>query len=271
MVKRKAVVDSEEEEDSDEMHMPQSEEPEAFDNDEKMDGNEGENKGKSARPSLKLSEGPSIASAPSTGATTPFAPGRQSSRADAEGAYGTASPTAAQTSPNVGTAKQSQSPSAKRKECPPGPKDKQGRCIRSLRHVFDKFAADQHAILSQALSSGKLHGSDDSLRISEPMPSLRDTYNYRYVPSSAVEAEGQVRRRTRKRRRRHWMDVEGVEGSYPESGVQTPVTTPVSTRGKDDFYEILREKSEREQRSDEVSTASHHSLTRVYSFVFALE
>lgn len=157
------------------------------------------------------------------------------------------------------------------------------RCMHSLRRVFDNFAADQHAILSEALISGHLHGADDKLRIVEPLPSLRDMYDYRYVPSKVIDAEGKIRRRARKRRKRYWMEIEGGQASYASSGAQTPVTTgvttPVSSTGnytqRDteiyEYYEILRAKSEKEQLSNAVSTASHHSLTRVYSFVFAME
>jgi hypothetical protein len=240
---------------------------------EKVGASEGNQDKTAKRPSLKLlTEETNTPSVPSSGRTTPDEPGMSGTHADAEVSYTTANPTAAQSSTNVGTTKLTP---AAQKEYPSATPLKQGRCIRSLRHVFNKFAADQHTILSQALISGRLHGSDDSLRIAEPMPSLRETYNYRYVPSSAIEAEGRFKHRARKRRRRQWMEADGVEGSYPGSGVQTPVGTPISAKGKEldkeEFYEILREKTEKEQKSDAVSTASHHSLTRVYSFVFALE
>ena len=233
------------------------------------------------RPSLRLTEGADVPSGSSSGSSTPQEKEISAGSAEPEKSDSSPSPTAAQPSPPA--------QAAKRPFCPRNTtashSHKHGphRCIRSLRHVFDSFAADQHNILSHALISGRLHGSDDSLRIAEPMPSLRETYDYRYVPSSMMDAEGKIRRRARKRRRRHWMDVGGGEASYAGSGAETPVATPVSATGRgfqrggegdadeEEFYEILRVKSEKEKRSDEVSTASHHSLTRVYSFVFAME
>lgn len=237
------------------------------------------------RSSLKLAGGVDASSSSSSGGSTPH-------KGEGKEAVGTSnlSPTVMPSSPHMQTTRPALCP---RNTAATRPQRPQHRCILSLRHVFDTFAADQHSILSRALISGGLHGADDSLRIAEPMPSLRETYNYRYVPSSVVEAEGKGRRRARKRRRRQWMDVgaEGDEGtgsvSYAGSGAETPVGTSVSTKGaghnvkgtdvgvdggrEEEFYEILRVKSENEQRSDAVSTASHHSLTRVYSFVFAME
>lgn len=141
-----------------------------------------------------------------------------------------------------------------------------GFCIRCLRRVYDRFSADQHDILVKCLIKGNLHGADDSLRIGDPLPSLRDMYQYRYVPSTNDNSENSpVRMR---RRRRAWMDSEDGE-----SGSITPIITrnERSESKGDEYYELIREKSELERWSDKIATSSHHSLTRVYSFLFAME
>lgn len=140
-----------------------------------------------------------------------------------------------------------------------------GFCIRSLRRVYDCFASDQHNILVECLVEGNLHGgADDSLRLHDPLPSLRDTYRYRYVPVNEPEKPHSPRVR---RRRRTWME------SVPPSPVSTPTTTKGEKPGRSEeiFYEMMREKSLSEQKFDETAEASHHSLTRVYSFLFAME
>ncbi len=159
-----------------------------------------------------------------------------------------------------------------------------GYCIRSLRRIFDRFTADQHDTLVQCLVDGNLHGSDDSLRLAEPMPSLLDMYDYNYVPVDRDDSEKKfgLPNRRRPRKRRTWMDVDtsGVPSGYStplrtadraSQAMSTPITKePV--KGGDLYYEIHRPRLDPEPKvGDEVASASHHSLTRVYSFMFAME
>ena len=140
-----------------------------------------------------------------------------------------------------------------------------GFCIRCLRQVYDRFASDQHNILVECLMEGNLHGgNDDSLRLHDPLPSLQDTYRYRYVPADDAD---KPRASRFMRRRRTWMD------SVPPSPTSTPTTAKSEKKGRseDVFYEMWREKTLAEQKFDETAAASHHSLTRVYSFLFAME
>lgn len=140
-----------------------------------------------------------------------------------------------------------------------------GFCIRSLRHVYDRFASDQHNILVECLMEGNLHGgADDTLRLHDPLPSLQDTYQYRYV---LVDDPGKPHSPRVRRRRRTWME------SAPPSPTSTPTTSKSEKRERSEniFYEMMREKTLAEQKFDETSAASHHSLTRVYSFLFAME
>lgn len=159
-----------------------------------------------------------------------------------------------------------------------------GYCIRSLRRIFDRFTADQHDTLVQCLVDGNLHGSDDSLRLSEPMPSLLDMYDYRYVPVDRDDSEKKagLPNRRRPRKRRTWMDVDASTGT---SGYNTPLrtadrssqamsgtTAKESTKAGDIYYEIHRPRLDIDPKAgDEVARRSHHSLTRVYSFMFAME
>ena len=160
-----------------------------------------------------------------------------------------------------------------------------GYCIRSLRRIFDRFTADQHDTVVQCLVDGNLHGSDDSLRLSEPMPSLLDMYDYRYVPVDRDDSEKKagLPNRRRPRKRRTWMDVDASAGT--SSGYNTPLrtgdrssqamngtTAKDSTKAGDIYYEIHRPRLDVDPKGgDEVARRSHHSLTRVYSFMFAME
>lgn len=138
-------------------------------------------------------------------------------------------------------------------------------CIRSLRRVFDDFCVDQHDTMVQCLCDGQLHGGDDTLRLLEPLPSIKATYQYRYVPSADGPETRSSSLRPR-RRRRSWMD------EALDDGRRTPGTpaTPEEKQG-DIYYEMAREKTKRDHTSDEITAASHHSLMRVYSFLFAME
>ncbi|TDL26998.1 hypothetical protein BD410DRAFT_783138 [Rickenella mellea] len=128
-----------------------------------------------------------------------------------------------------------------------------GICVRTLRRLFNNFSADQHKILTKVIVSGKMHGEDDSLRQNDPLPSLSDMYQYRVVPVTDSDAKSgkSIRRR---------------RGHGDESGYDTP-----AAKNGEAFYEIYREKTHHEKKSAEMATASHHSLTRVYSFLFAME
>lgn len=145
---------------------------------------------------------------------------------------------------------------------------KPGLCVKVLRRVFDRFCTEQHNILVQCLVDGHLHGADDSLRILDPRPSVKETYQYKYVPSllSGDDLRRSVNRA--RRRRRTWMD-ENTDDKPPATPPGTPASPPENSR--EVFYEIIREKNDFEEKSDQVTIASHHSLTRVYSFLFAME
>ncbi|KAL5513531.1 hypothetical protein ACEPAH_3930 [Sanghuangporus vaninii] len=138
-----------------------------------------------------------------------------------------------------------------------------GTCVRSLRRVFDKFCTVQHDIMVRCLSDGQLHGGDDTLRLLEPLPSLKTTYQYRYVPSASGPDIRSSSSRPR-RRRRSWMD------DALDYEPATPPTTPDEKQG-DIYYEMTREKTKCDHRSDEITAASHHSLMRVYSFLFTMD
>ncbi|TDL22448.1 hypothetical protein BD410DRAFT_748734 [Rickenella mellea] len=129
-----------------------------------------------------------------------------------------------------------------------------GMCVRTLRRLFNNFSEDQHQILTKVLISGKLHGEgeDDSLHMHDPLPSLSEMYRYRVVPLTDPDATSgkSIRRR--------------LNGD--ESGYDTPAGID-----SDAFYELCREKTDHEKKSSEMATSSHHSLTRVYSFLFAME
>jgi len=48
--------------------------------------------------------------------------------------------------------------------------------------------------------------------------------------------------------------------------------TPVKDKADQEvYYEVYRRKTRVEEQADEVASASHHSLTRVYSFLFEME
>ncbi|KAL5492777.1 hypothetical protein ACEPAI_4224 [Sanghuangporus weigelae] len=136
-------------------------------------------------------------------------------------------------------------------------------CVRSLRRIFDNFCTVQHDIMVRCLSDGQLHGGDDTLRLLEPLPSLKATYQYRYVPSASGPELTTSSSRPR-RRRRSWMD------DVLDDGPATPPATPYEKQG-DIYYEMAREKTKCDHTSDEITAASHHSLMRVYSFLFTTE
>ena len=62
---------------------------------------------------------------------------------------------------------------------------------------------------------------------------------------------------------------ENTDDKPPATPPGTPASPPENSR--EVFYEIIREKNDFEEKSDQVTIASHHSLTRVYSFLFAME
>ncbi|KZV83005.1 hypothetical protein EXIGLDRAFT_843280 [Exidia glandulosa HHB12029] len=107
--------------------------------------------------------------------------------------------------------------------------------VERIAPTFEKFALVQQHILSEILATGALHGSDQKLRLHLPQPSLHAAWG------------------------------------IGTGGTDTPRTTVPRQHSELDL--LLGRPDERtpeEEKEEAEQTANHHSLLRVYSFIFAM-
>ncbi|KZV97308.1 hypothetical protein EXIGLDRAFT_764598 [Exidia glandulosa HHB12029] len=107
--------------------------------------------------------------------------------------------------------------------------------VERIAPTFEKFALVQQHILSEILATGALHGHDQKLRLHLPQPSLHTAWG------------------------------------IGTGGTNTPRTTAPPRRSELDLL-IGRpdERTPEDEEEEAEQTANHHSLLRVYSFIFAM-
>ncbi|KAH7097462.1 hypothetical protein BKA62DRAFT_774265 [Auriculariales sp. MPI-PUGE-AT-0066] len=133
--------------------------------------------------------------------------------------------------------------------------------VEKMMPMWNNFALTQQRILSELLSTGMLHGRDDKMRMQMPQPSVQATWSGARTPREGVNQRVS---------RRHPPSGTGA-------GAGESLATPISPRSHaPSIIETALGEDEDDlegtkmAEDDAETEANHHSLLRVYTFIFAM-
>lgn len=135
-------------------------------------------------------------------------------------------------------------------------------CTIALRKRWDLFRTSQFERLGDVMASGALHGGIDELFVEEPQPSMSRTWGPDPV-------RGDIHNGDHKDHKEHatsatYEMLEGLRNRARARGDESPITAiPKERRGSSASQGHA-------SLNEEDTLDAHHSLTRVYSFLFAM-
>lgn len=136
---------------------------------------------------------------------------------------------------------------------------------KKLVSEWEKYAKSQYSTLGKALVDGKLHGHDDSLRVLDPLPSLYESFGADHPRGNSegrlaiVEKEGGLFYR-----RKSSMALDPNNPPFLNQAKASGVE-----KSPDISIEVIT--PENGQDIDKPTENTHHSLIRVYSWLYSME